>query len=80
MRRFMAAGGYWRDESALVGGAVFGAALRRSSARPQRQPFALVVDTYEPHEPWTPPRAYIDLYGDPALQRPASPARAATCA
>ena len=24
-----------------------------------------MVDTYEPHEPWTPPRKYIDLYGDP---------------
>ncbi len=39
-------------------------------ARAARQPFALVVDTYEPHEPWTPPRAYIDLYGDPAYSGP----------
>ena len=23
-----------------------------------------MVDTFEPHEPWTPPRKYIDLYGD----------------
>jgi arylsulfatase A-like enzyme len=26
----------------------------------------VVADSYEPHEPWTPPRAYVDLYGDPA--------------
>ena len=30
----------------------------------------MVVDTYEPHEPWTPPRKYIDLYGDPDYRGP----------
>ena len=49
---------------------VFGAGVPGARARPRAQPFALVADTYEPHEPWTPPRAYIDLYGDPALPRP----------
>ena len=39
-----------------------------------RQPFALVVDTFEPHEPWTPPRRYIDMYGDPDYRGP-EPAR-----
>ena len=28
------------------------------------------MDTYEPHEPWTPPRHYIDLYGDPDWRGP----------
>jgi arylsulfatase A-like enzyme len=27
-----------------------------------RQPFFLYVDTYDPHEPWDPPRYYIDRY------------------
>ena len=35
---------------------------------------ALVVDTFEPHEPWTPPRHYIDMYGDPDYHGP-EPAR-----
>ena len=31
----------------------------------RRQPFAMVVDCFDPHEPWSPPRKYIDLYSDP---------------
>jgi arylsulfatase A-like enzyme len=33
----------------------------------QQQPFFLMVDTFDPHEPWDPPRAYIDRY-DPGYQ------------
>ena len=33
-------------------------------ARPT-QPFALFVESYDPHEPWDPPRKYVDLYDDP---------------
>ena len=29
----------------------------------RHRPFALIVDTYEPHEPWTPPKQFLDLYG-----------------
>jgi arylsulfatase A-like enzyme len=25
----------------------------------------MVVDCFDPHEPWTPPRRYLDMYGDP---------------
>lgn len=28
----------------------------------QREPFFLYVDTFDPHEPWDPPRYYTDLY------------------
>src|SRR4029453_8539305 len=44
------------------------------TAAKRREPFALVVDTFEPHEPWTPPRRYIDMYGDPDYRGP-EPAR-----
>ena len=37
--------------------------LDRAAA--QRAPFFMVVDTYEPHEPWTPPQRVLDIYGDP---------------
>jgi arylsulfatase A-like enzyme len=36
----------------------------------RRRPFALVVDAFEPHEPWTPPRRYTRLYGDPDYRGP----------
>ncbi|MDP8949323.1 MAG: sulfatase, partial [Actinomycetota bacterium] len=28
------------------------------------QPFFLVVDCYDPHEPWDPPEEYVSLYGE----------------
>jgi arylsulfatase A-like enzyme len=31
----------------------------------EAQPFFLLVDCFDPHEPWDPPRKYVDLYGDP---------------
>ena len=31
---------------------------------PEDQPFFLVVDAYDPHEPWDPPKKYVDLYSD----------------
>jgi arylsulfatase A-like enzyme len=70
LRGFIAAGGYWRDESASWAAKVFGAAALALERGKRRQPFAIVADTYEPHEPWTPPRAYIDLYGDRSYDGP----------
>jgi arylsulfatase A-like enzyme len=32
-----------------------------------RQPFFLYVDTFDPHEPWDPPRSYVDKY-DPGYR------------
>src|SRR5215204_442090 len=45
--------------------------LNRAAAR--RGPFALVVDTYEPHEPWTPPARFLDRYGGWDGREPAMP-------
>ncbi len=28
------------------------------------EPFYLVVDSFDPHEPWDPPQKYVDLYSD----------------
>jgi arylsulfatase A-like enzyme len=71
MRRFIAAGErYWEDESRSWAARVFGAGAQALERAAARQPFALVVDTYEPHEPWTPPGAYIDLYGDSRYRGP----------
>jgi arylsulfatase A-like enzyme len=70
VRNYMANGGYWRDESRCFAARVYRDAARLLDAAARRRPFALVVDTFEPHEPWTPPRAYVDLYGDPDYHGP----------
>ncbi len=31
---------------------------------PDEQPFFLVVDAYDPHEPWDPPEKYANMYSD----------------
>ena len=36
----------------------------QTRARPT-EPFALFVESYDPHEPWDPPKKYVDLYDDP---------------
>jgi len=71
VRAFLAAGNrYWEDESRSWAARVSMAGTAVLDEAAQRQPFALVVDTYEPHEPWTPPRSYIDMYGDPDHRGP----------
>ena len=62
-RRYLAAGGYAHDESRSWAARVFTRAAELLGPASGRLPFALVVDTFQPHEPWTPPRKYIDLYG-----------------
>ena len=71
VRWFLASGGrYWEDETRSWAARVYTAGAATLELAAQNRPFALVVDTFEPHEPWTPPRSYIDLYGDPAYQAP----------
>jgi arylsulfatase A-like enzyme len=69
MRRFLSSG-YSHDETRSFAARVFreGARLLETAAR--RRPFALVLDSFEPHEPWTPPRRYVDMYGDPDYRGP----------
>ncbi len=54
----------WEGEEKTYAGRVFTHAMSALDEAASRGPFALFVDTYEPHEPWTPPRRYLDLYGD----------------
>jgi arylsulfatase A-like enzyme len=71
VRRYIANADYARDERRSFAAQVFTSAaeaLRRAARDPR--PFALVVDAYEPHEPWTPPRKYTDLLGDPGYRGP----------
>jgi arylsulfatase A-like enzyme len=62
-KRYLAAGGYAHDESRSWSARVFSRAADTLTHAAAHQPFALVADTFEPHEPWTPPRKYSELYG-----------------
>jgi arylsulfatase A-like enzyme len=70
MRRFLAKARYSHDETNSFAARVFRGAARMLETAARRRPFALVVDTFEPHEPWTPPRRYVDMYGDPDYRGP----------
>src|ERR671920_270511 len=65
---------YSHDETKSFAARVFRDAARVLETARGRAPFAMVVDTFEPHEPWTPPRKYVDMYGDPDYHGP-EPAR-----
>ncbi len=66
LRRFLGnADGYHHDERRSFAARVFRDATALLDVARRNRPFAMVIDTFEPHEPWTPPRRYIDLYGDP---------------
>ena len=64
----------WKGPDYTFAGRVFRNAIRELElAATQRGPFALVVDTYEPHEPWTPPPRFLDMYGSWHGPEPAQP-------
>ena len=70
LRRYLANGGHAPDESESFAGRVFRSGVTALEQGAARRPFALVVDTFAPHEPWTPPRSYLELYGDPDWRGP----------
>ncbi|MCL4509097.1 MAG: sulfatase [Chloroflexi bacterium] len=46
---------------------VFQAAMRWIAENQGISPFFLLIDSFDPHEPWDPPQPYVDLY-DPGYQ------------
>jgi arylsulfatase A-like enzyme len=67
---YVANSDYARDESQSFAARVFGSAVHALDRAARRRPFALVVDSFQPHEPWTPPPAYLALNGHPAGRGP----------
>jgi arylsulfatase A-like enzyme len=61
---------YWDDERQSFAAKVFTEATAALVEANQHRPFALMVDTYQPHEPWTPPPKYLRMYGDPDWRGP----------
>lgn len=70
IQKYLANGIYNPKEKGLWAERVFRDGLKAIDLAGRNKPFALVVDTFEPHEPWTPPRKYIDMYGDPDYRGP----------
>jgi arylsulfatase A-like enzyme len=70
MRKFLGNARYFDDETRSYAAKVFREAAAMLERAARHRPFALVVDTFEPHEPWTPPRRYVDMYGDPDYRGP----------
>lgn len=71
MKKNLANTGYGRDDAESDAARVFGEATKQLEGAVQRGgKFALVVDCFDPHEPWSPPKEYIDLYADPEYDGP----------
>ena len=64
IRQHLANIGEARDERRQCCARVFTHALDvLNTARRAKRPFALVVDSFDPHEPWAPVKKYRDMYG-----------------
>ena len=70
MRKYLANTGAGVDEEETCAARLCKNAADLLEEARLRQPFALTVDCFDPHEPWSPPRKYIDMYGDPDYRGP----------
>ena len=57
-----------REEKDWFCAQVFSRAARWVQHNADHEDFFLMIDSFDPHEPWDPPRYYTDLYGDPAYE------------
>ena len=65
MRAYLAANPRDRRDDQFLAARVFRTGMGWIEWARARQPFALVIDTFDAHEPWDAPRRLIDLYGPP---------------
>ena len=71
--KYLANSRYWHDERRSFAAKVMTDAVHTLEVAAWHRPFAMVVDCYEPHEPWTPPPKYADMYGKWKGPEPAMP-------
>jgi arylsulfatase A-like enzyme len=65
MRAYLAWNPPGRDEEDYNAAKVFRNGIDWIEWARTRQPFGLVIDSFDAHEPWDAPRRLIDMYGDP---------------
>ena len=70
MRHYLFNNGNVVNEEQQAAARVFTRAGQALEDAKGSKPFCLVVDSFDPHEPWTPPRKYMNLYGDPDYRGP----------
>ena len=70
MRKYLANTGEGRDEEETCAARVFMKARDVLDDARRREPFVLTVDCFDPHEPWSTPKKYLDMYGDPGYEGP----------
>jgi arylsulfatase A-like enzyme len=70
MRKYLANTGAGMDEEQTCAARVYKRAADTLDQARLRQPFCLVVDCFDPHEPWSPTAHYIDMYKDPTYEGP----------
>jgi arylsulfatase A-like enzyme len=70
MRKYLANSGGGVNEEETVAARLFKEAADTLDEARLRQPFCLTVDCFDPHEPWSPPPKYVDMYRDPEYQGP----------
>jgi arylsulfatase A-like enzyme len=63
MRAYLAVNPPGRDEGDYNAAKVFRDGMSWIEWARARQPFALVIDSFDAHEPWDAPRRLVDLYG-----------------
>ena len=70
MRKYLANSGGGVNEEETCAARVFKEARSTLDQARLRQPFCLTVDCFDPHEPWSPPPKYVDMYKDPSYDGP----------
>jgi arylsulfatase A-like enzyme len=65
MRKYLANTGAGKDDSKSAAAQVYTEASKLLEEAESNQPFAMVVDSFDPHEPWSPTQEYIDMYATP---------------
>ena len=65
MRKYLANTGGGEDETQTCAARLYSDAAKLLDEAKDREPFCLVVDGFDPHEPWSPTKKYLDMYGDP---------------
>jgi arylsulfatase A-like enzyme len=70
MRKYLANTGEGRDEEESCAARIFMGARELLDDARRRQPFALTIDCFDPHEPWSTPKKYLDMYGDKDYEGP----------
>jgi arylsulfatase A-like enzyme len=70
MRKYLANSGGGVNEEESCAARTFKEARAHLEEARLRQPFCLTVDCFDPHEPWSPPPKYVDLYKDPDYHGP----------